>query len=151
MNALLRWLIAGAFVWAALGKLANPHEFYGAIRAYQLPLPAILTRTAAVVLPWLELLCGLLLAANLRRGAALIWALVLFAVFTIVTGQAWLRGLPIACGCFDLQLLGIPRGSGLARLLESVAFASVRALFLAAAAAYLLRHEFAEARHRDGP
>ena len=141
MNATLRWLIAVALVWAALGKLANPQEFYGAILAYELPLPAALARTVAVVLPWIELLCGLLLAANHRRGAALGWALVLFVVFAIVTAQAWLRGLHVACGCFDLRILGIAHDSTLARIFESLAFAFARAVLLALAAAYSLRSE----------
>jgi hypothetical protein len=138
---LLRWLLAIALVWAALGKLANPHEFYTAILAYQLPLSPAITRTAAIVLPWLELLTGLLLAANLRRDAALIWALALFSAFTIATAQAWLRGLNISCGCLDLRIIGIQPGSSLAHTLETPAFAAIRAALFTAAAFSLLRRK----------
>ena len=135
----LRWLLAIALVWAALGKLANPHEFYTAILAYQLPLFPGITRLTAIVLPWLELLTGLLLAANFRRDAALMWALVMFSVFTLATTQAWLRGLNIECGCLDLRIIGIQPGSGLADTLEAPAFAAIRAALLAAASYILLR------------
>ena len=141
MNTFLRWLIALALVWAALGKLANLQEFYGAILVYELPLPAALARTVAVVLPWIELLCGLLIAANHCRAAALGWALVLFVVFGFVTAQAWFRGLHVACGCFDLRALGIARDSNAARFLESPAFAFARAVLLTLAAACSLRIE----------
>ncbi|MEO6785808.1 MAG: MauE/DoxX family redox-associated membrane protein [Chthoniobacteraceae bacterium] len=137
----LRWLIGLVLIWAALGKLANPHEFFTTLLAYRLPLPAAFTKAAAIVLPWLELLCGLLLLADHLTSAALAWALVLFAGFTLATGQAWLRGLHISCGCLDLRLIGIRPGSGLGAFLESVRFAFFRALALACAAGFLLARE----------
>jgi putative oxidoreductase len=136
---LLRWLLAIMLIWAALGKLANPHEFHLAILAYQLPLPPLLLRTAAIVLPWLELLAGLLLAANLRREAALFWAFGLFSVFTLATLQAWIRGLNISCGCLDLRIIGIQPGSSIAHIMETPAFAAIRAALLTVAAGFLLR------------
>ena len=123
-------LIGAVLVWAALGKVANPQEFYTALLAYRLPLPALALMATAVILPWLELLCGLLLIANLRTRAALAWAAVLFAVFALATGQAWMRGLDIACGCVDLRLLGIEPESPAARWLESAEFACARAVVL---------------------
>jgi len=140
----LRWLIGALLVWAALGKLANPQEFFTLLLAYRLPLPAGLVKVAAVVLPWLELLCGLLLLAGFRVQAALAWALVLFLVFTACTAQAWVRGLHIACGCLDLRLLGIRPGGGVAGFFESAGFAFGRAAALAVAAFFLLARS---ARH----
>jgi len=136
-----RWVIGGLLLWAALGKLANLQEFYASLLAYQLPVPRAGLRGVAVVLPWIELLCGLLLVANLRPGAALAWTVVLFAVFAVCTGQAWLRGLEVTCGCLDLRLVGISAGSKVAAVLESVKFAFVRALVLGAVALFLYRSE----------
>ncbi len=135
---LLRWFLAIMLIWAALGKIANLHEFYIAILAYKLPLSPMLLRTVAIVLPWLELLAGLLLAANLRRDAALFWAFALFSVFTLVTFQAWVRGLNISCGCLDLRTVGIQPGSSIAHIIETPAFAAIRAALLAVAAGLLL-------------
>ena len=123
-------LIGAVLVWAALGKVANPQEFYTALLAYRLPLPALALQATAAILPWLELICGLLLIANLWTHAALAWAAVLFAIFAVATGQAWMRGLDIACGCMDLRLLGIEPESATARWLESAGFACVRAAVL---------------------
>lgn len=81
---------------------------------------------------------GLLLLADHRTPAALAWALMLCGVFTVCTSQAWLRGLPNACGCLDLRLLGLRPDSGVGGLLESVAFACLRAAALAGAASFLL-------------
>lgn len=138
-SVVLRWLLGVLLIWAALGKLANLQEFFSTLSAYRLPLPSPILPAIAIVLPWLELLCGLLLIANYRTTAALMWALVLFLVFTICTGQAWLRGLSIACGCLDLRLFGISTGSATERFLESAGFAFVRAVALAAVALVLLR------------
>jgi putative oxidoreductase len=137
----LRWMLALVLIWAALGKIANPHEFHTAILAYRIPLPEVLSRTAAIIIPWLELLCGLILAANFRRHAALFWAFALFASFTIITGQAWARGLQIHCGCFDLRILGLTKDSSISTALESPLFAVIRAAVLATLAFFLIRRE----------
>ena len=136
-RAVGRWLLGAVLLWAALGKLANVQEFYAVVLAYQLPLPSPLLKATAVVLPWLELLCGLMLLANVRTTAALAWATVLFAVFAACTGQAWWRGLHIACGCLDLRLLGIAHDSAVGVWLESAKFAFMRAALLLVVAGVL--------------
>lgn len=137
----LRWLLGLLLVWAALSKLANLQDFYGELLAYRLPLPDFLLRLVAITLPWLELLCGLMLAAEAWTRAVLSWATVLFATFSLATGQAWLRGLEISCGCFNLSLLGLGGSSVFEKVFESVGFAFFRALLLATAAVYLLRQQ----------
>jgi len=138
-----RWLgglLGLLMLWAAVSKLANPTEFLGSIYAYQLPLPHLMLQTAAVVLPWVELLCGLLLLAGLWTETALILVTAMLVLFVVATGQAWVRGLEIACGCFDLTLIGFSKNNpAVAHFLESVAFAFFRNLLLTALAVYLLR------------
>ena len=136
----LRVFLGVLMLWAAVSKLANPTEFLGSINAYQLPLPQDLFKVAAVVLPWVELLCGLLLLSGLWTETALVIVTGLLVFFVLATGQAWLRGLEIGCGCFNLQMFGPSEGmQGLVRFLESVSFAFFRNLVLAAIAAFLLR------------
>lgn len=137
LASVLRWVLGGVLVWAAVSKLANLQDFYGALIAYKLPLPDALLRAVAMSLPWLEMLCGLMLVTKVRIEAALGWSVILFFVFAVATAQAWARGLDISCGCLDLQLLGI---SSTSKIFESVGFAFVRAAFLAAGAIYVLRH-----------
>ena len=139
----LRWLLAVLLIWAALGKIANLQEFHASLAAYRLPLPDALLRLAVTVVPWLELLCGLLLVSGGLRHAVLLWTVLLCTGFVLATGQAWARGLEISCGCFKLDFLG--DGAAM-HALESVPFAFARALLLLAAALYLFR-----ARHRPHP
>jgi putative oxidoreductase len=139
----LRWLLALLFIWAAASKLANVQEFCASLFAYQLPLPAGLLRLTAMVLPWLELLCGLMLLGRFWFRATLGWTVLLCAVFALCTGQAWARGLQISCGCLNLDFLGLGGGANAAAVsfFESVKFAFPRALLLLAAGAYLLWYE----------
>ena len=136
----LRWLLALLLLWAAVSKLANPTAFLGSIYAYELPLPRALLQGAAVILPWVELLCGLLLLAGFWTQTALLCVTGLMVLFVVATGQAWARGLDIACGCFNLQIFGIQdRMPGLVHFLESVSFAFFRNLLLTCLAGFLLR------------
>ncbi len=141
LKTIIRWLLGALLVWASLSKIANLHEFYISIAAYRLPLPGALLRLTAMILPWLELLCGLLLLARVWTHAALVWALVMFAVFVLATGQAWARGLEISCGCFNLSAFGLDPASGksFVKFIESVGFAFFRALLLFIGAAYVFR------------
>jgi putative oxidoreductase len=140
----LRWFLGLLMLWAAVSKLGNPTDFLGSIYAYDRPFPRSLIQVVAVVLPWVELLCGLLLLSNQWTESALACVSALMAVFVLATGQAWLRQLEISCGCFNLQLLGIAEGSGIARFVESVGFAFFRNLVLTGMAVFLLRERLSE-------
>jgi putative oxidoreductase len=136
---MLRWLLGALFLWAAVSKLANPTEFLGSVYAYQFPLPRGWLKFAAVVLPWVELLTALMLLAGFWLEAALSLTFLLLSVFFLGTGQAWLRGLSISCGCFDLNLVGLGNAENLKKVLESVGFAFVRNGLLAGLSFFLLR------------
>jgi len=137
----LRWLLGALMLWAAVSKLANPTEFLSSIYAYKTPLARSLLQVAAVVVPWLELLCGLLLMANVWSETALAVVIGLLVIFVLATGHAWARGLDISCGCFNLEVFGIDRVS---KFFESVGFAFFRNLVLVFLAGMLLRKRLAE-------
>lgn len=138
-RSVVRVALGALLCWAALSKLANVTEFLGDMLAYRLPLPESSLRFVAIILPWLELICGLMLLANFQTRAALGWCVVLFAAFVIVTGQAWARRLNISCGCLDLSIFGLDSHGPLGKFLESVAFAFFRALLLLGATVWLWR------------
>ena len=95
----LSWLVAAVFIFAGIGKIVNPTNFAIDIDNYRM-LPYILVTFVAIVLPWLEVLCGLfIIFGKWRTGAALI-LLTLSFFFFIAIGSAMIRGLDISCGCF---------------------------------------------------
>lgn len=140
----LRCLLGVLMLWAAVSKLAQPTNFLASIYAYDLPLARSWLQLVAVVLPWLELLCGLLLLANVWSETALAAILALLGVFVLATGQAWARGLDISCGCFNLKLFGVDASAGFVKFIESPGFAFFRNLILVLLAFALLRRRLVD-------
>ena len=90
------------FVWASWDKIFNPMGFAEAIANYQIVPPA-LGNPAALILPWIELVCGICMILNRwTRGSALV-ATLLLLVFMGALGINIYRGVDINCGCFTLD------------------------------------------------
>ncbi|MFQ3225186.1 MAG: putative oxidoreductase [Lentimonas sp.] len=99
---ILRLVLAGIFVMAALPKIQDPIAFAVSVSAFRV-VDSDLSGWVALLLPWLELVLGLgiLLPAIRRTSAALIGALLL--LFIVLHTSAWVRGLDISCGCFGAE------------------------------------------------
>ena len=96
---IFRITLGAIFTYAGIIKILDPVAFAGSIAAYKI-LPYFGNYLAAAILPWLEVICGLLLVAGYRwRGAAVI-ILVLNAGFIMALASTIVRGLDIDCGCF---------------------------------------------------
>lgn len=94
-----RLILAAVLIVAAVPKILDPYAFSLQIRAYDM-LGEGLSRWLAVVLPWLELLTGLLLLGGVWLGAASALASGMMIMFSIAIVSAMARGLKIDCGCF---------------------------------------------------
>jgi len=98
---ILRILFGLTFIAAAVSKAAFPAEFATVVANYQI-LPESLVNPVALVLPWLELVCGAALVTGVfTRAAALILTLLL-AVFMAALWYNVSRGLSVGCGCFTV-------------------------------------------------
>lgn len=94
-----RLLLGGVAFYAGAAKLGDLDESVWAVRAYDL-LPDDLADVVGHVLPFVEVLLGLLLVVGLfTRWAAAVFGLLMLA-FTVGIASAWARGLAIDCGCF---------------------------------------------------
>ena len=112
---LLRLVLGGLFIYAGAVKVLDPLGFAQNIRNYDL-VGQSLSFIAAVVLPWLEILAGVALAAGIwKRASALIISglLVFFILLTLVTIA---RGLDVECGCFG----ALSRKAGLGVIIEDL-------------------------------
>lgn len=103
----VRWTLGGIFIFAALDKILNPQAFAQMIYNYQI-LPGALINLTALILPWLELLLGLLLICGWWLGPAIILANLLLATFFGALLYNLARGLDIHCGCFSTSTEGDP-------------------------------------------
>jgi len=90
------------FVMAAWPKVADPPAFAKAVYAYHL-LPGWAVHGVALILPWMEMLCGLTLLAGLWKRAASLWISVILLVFIGALGINLAKGRPVDCGCFTVQ------------------------------------------------
>jgi putative oxidoreductase len=125
-NLLLRIGLGAVFLYAGALKAGDPRAFAEAVAAYRL-LPPQGNLIAASVLPWIEILAGLLLIIGIRaRGAAAV-TIILNVVFVAALASAAFRGLDIDCGCFR-------KGTG-----SSPGVAILRDLLLLAAAVAVVR------------
>ena len=95
-----RLIVSATFILAALPKMQDPAAFATSVEGYRV-VTGNLTLWVALALPWLELVAGFgLLIPQIRRGSALVIALLLIA-FIVLHASAWVRGLDINCGCFS--------------------------------------------------
>ena len=101
------------FVVAALPKIVDPPSFAHMIYNYHL-VPGALINLMALVMPWIELLCGLALILGIWQATArsIIGALLITFVLAIAINLA--RGNAIDCGCFDVSAAGKTRDERLA-------------------------------------
>jgi putative oxidoreductase len=97
---LFRLCIGGIFIYASMYKINYPAEFAEAIANYQI-VPYWSVNVLAVVLPWVELVSGVLLIAGIRSRAAASVIGLLTVFFTVAVFVNLMRDAPIDCGCFQ--------------------------------------------------
>ena len=103
-----RIILGAFFIYAGALKISDAPAFAGQVAAYQI-LPYQWNYVAAATLPWIELLCGVLLLANRKvRPASLVIGL-LTLVFMVVLSSVLFRGLNIDCGCFGSHVRSTPQ------------------------------------------
>ena len=93
------------FVLAALPKIVDPPSFAHMIYNYRI-VPGGLINSMALLMPWVELLCGVALILGIwpRSATALVGAML--AIFIVAISVNLARGHAIDCGCFDVQAAG---------------------------------------------
>ncbi len=94
-----RLIVGGTFIWAGILKIIDPLEFAQNISNYRV-FSRIVSFFLALILPWVEVICGFFLILGfLRRGSALLLSLLLFSFLGLI-GVTLIRGINIDCGCF---------------------------------------------------
>ncbi len=128
-----RLVLGAVFIAAAGPKIMDPPSFAHMIANYRL-FPPALVHAAALVLPWIEILCGLALVSGLfwKTAAKLVGGMLL--VFILAIGTNLARGRAVQCGCFDVHAAEKSH----AELIGEMRWVLVRDAALLAVAVFLL-------------
>ena len=105
-----RLIIGGVFIWAGALKVFDPIGFARDIDNYRF-FPHAISFFLALVLPWLEIICGVCVVLGFyRRAGAFLLSLLLVGFLGLIL-LTMIRGINVDCGCFgslsrkaDIQL-----------------------------------------------
>lgn len=100
---LVRIALGAVFILASWDKIVDPAGFARIVANYRI-LPPPLVNPAALVLPWVEALCGLALVTGVLTRGGLVVFNVLMAAFTAALAAAAWRGIDTQCGCFSVAV-----------------------------------------------
>lgn len=110
---LLRFILGIIFIASSIDKITNPEQFLEVINNYDI-VPVFITPFAAIILPWIEFICGLFLLTGILVNSAASILIFLLLIFIFGISVNLYRGADIECGCFDLLFEG-----------ESIGFLSI--------------------------
>jgi uncharacterized membrane protein YphA (DoxX/SURF4 family) len=94
-----RLYLGFVFIYACVHKIADPGVFALDVATYQL-LPLQLVNLTALVLPWVELVAGVMIVVGFRTRAAAFLIAGMMVVFMVALGWALHQDLDMSCGCF---------------------------------------------------
>lgn len=96
-----RLILGGVFIYASIDKILHPGDFAKAVANYKVLTSPVLINLVGVILPWCELLAGVLLIVRVWAKGA--WTVLtgLTAVFIVLIAVTMARGIDVNCGCFS--------------------------------------------------
>lgn len=97
---IIRLILGSIFLISAIYKFSSPIDFAQSILNYQV-FGFFLSHLGAIMIPTLEAIVGVLLLTGFWLKEAIILTVCLYVAFDVMVIQAYLRGLDVACGCFN--------------------------------------------------
>jgi uncharacterized membrane protein YphA (DoxX/SURF4 family) len=94
-----RLIVGGVFFASGLLKVGDPLAFAQDIKNFRIVSHEV-SFMAALILPWIEILCGALLITGILRRPSALLASGLLIGFIILVGITMARGIDTDCGCF---------------------------------------------------
>ncbi len=119
LTLVVRLALGGVFIYASIYKILDPPQFAKSIWYYHI-LPGSVINISALIMSWLELLCGVAIIAGAYYRGAILWVNILLLVFMVAVASAVNRGISIDCGCF--KAASASRESAIYTIYRDVAF-----------------------------
>ena len=98
----IRIILGILFIYSAMTKITDLNYFAKSLYNYRL-LPEESLNFFALIIPWLELIIGLLLIIGIYTRESALLGSILMIIFIGAVGIALARGLDIECGCFGTR------------------------------------------------
>jgi putative oxidoreductase len=106
LTAFLRLGLGIVFIYSGVFKVLDPSNFKDVIILYNI-VPVLWAPYGAIVIPWIELITGIMLFFGFRvRPASLILVLLMMS-FTAFIAVNLASGNIFDCGCLELTRLGL--------------------------------------------
>lgn len=136
LTSIFRIFIGLLFIYSSSFKILDLYNFGNIIILYDI-IPKTLAPYAAIIMPVLELIIGILLVIGFRIKPTSLLTGILFIFFIIIISINIYRGNNFDCGCFDLSQFGIDEKIGFPLLIRDIIFLFILFLIL-----YAKRHPF---------
>lgn len=94
----IRTIIGIIFIFYGVAKIADPSQFANEIGNYGMT-PDFITHLLALILPWAEMIVGVLLLFGIYQNENGLLATLMLLMFTFGVIFAFASGLDINCGC----------------------------------------------------
>ncbi|MFO7964162.1 MAG: MauE/DoxX family redox-associated membrane protein [Desulfobacterales bacterium] len=98
-----RLILGVIFILAGFPKLMDPEGFARIIENYKI-LPALLVNPFALILPWVEMFCGIFLISGHLVKGSIVMVNLMMAMFIVALLLNIVRGVDITCGCFTTSM-----------------------------------------------
>ncbi len=98
LTLLSRLVVGGVFVWYGMEKIVLAKDFAHNIMNYEM-LPHQWVNIMALIMPWIEVICGLMLILGIRLRAASMLTALMIVSFLMAISYALANNLQIDCGC----------------------------------------------------
>ncbi|MCP4703235.1 MAG: DoxX family membrane protein [candidate division Zixibacteria bacterium] len=122
LSLITRLVVGGIFIYASLDKIVYPSEFARIVYNYHLA-PGDLVNLTAIILPWIELICGLSVILGFYKEGGILIISFLMVVFIVAIGINVIRGIDLECGCFTVSSRA--RGSALSLLYRDIGLLAI--------------------------
>lgn len=99
LTLFFRIAIGVIFMAASFYKIIDPITFAKSIWYYHL-VPGNIINLMVLILPWVELLCGIAIIIGYQYRGAVMLVNLMMVIFIVALSSAIFRGISIDCGCF---------------------------------------------------
>jgi uncharacterized membrane protein YphA (DoxX/SURF4 family) len=119
LGLIVRLAVGIMFIYASYDKILAPAQFARIVYNYHL-LPGELINLAAIVMPWVEFMCGLTLILGIYKQGSIVILNAMMLIFMVAITVNIFRGVDLECGCFTVSSKA--KSNALFLLLEDFGF-----------------------------